>query len=73
MNDTIVINKVLKNIDLNPEIFLDKINNQRIKDELRKLTDQAMRRGIFGAPTFRVNNKIFWGQDRLSYAIDELK
>ena len=28
---------------------------------------------IFGAPTFVVNNKIFWGQDRLDYALDELK
>ncbi len=73
MNDKIVINKVLKNIDLNPEIFLDKTNNQKIKDELRKFTDQALKRGIFGAPTFRVNNKNFWGQDRLSYAIDEAK
>ena len=73
MNDPIVINKVLKNIDLNPEIFLNKTNNQKIKDELRKFTDQALKRGVFGAPTFRVNNKNFWGQDRLSYAIDEIK
>lgn len=73
MNDKIVINKVLKNIDLNPEIFLNKTNNQKIKDELRKFTDQALKRGVFGAPTFRVNNKNFWGQDRLSYAIDEIK
>ena len=27
---------------------------------------------VFGAPTFIVNNKIFWGQDRLGYAIEEL-
>ena len=28
---------------------------------------------IFGAPTFIVNNKLFWGQDRLDYALDEYK
>jgi len=28
---------------------------------------------VFGAPTFIVNNKIFWGQDRLEYALDEVK
>ena len=73
MNDQIVINKVLKNIDLNPETFLTKAADQKIKDKLRKLTDDALEKGIFGAPTFFVNKKMFWGQDRLSYAIDEAK
>ena len=73
MNDQIVINKVLKNIDLNPETFLTKAADEKIKDRLRKLTDDALKKGVFGAPTFLVNKKIFWGQDRLSYAIDEAK
>ena len=73
MNDPIVINKVLKNIDLNPETFLTKAADEKIKDRLRKLTDDALKKGVFGAPTFLVNKKIFWGQDRLSYAIDEAK
>ena len=37
------------------------------------LTDLAFEKDIFGAPTFVVNNKIFWGQDRLDYALDEAK
>ena len=73
MNDPIVINKVLKNIDLNPEIFLKKVSDQKVKDKLRKLTDDALKRKIFGVPAFVVNKKMFWGQDRLSYAIDEIK
>ena len=32
---------------------------------------KAFKKDIFGAPTFVVNNKIFWGQDRLDYALDE--
>ena len=73
MNDQIVVNKVLKNIDLNPEIFLRKVSDQKIKDKLRKFTDDALKKKIFGVPTFVVNKKMFWGQDRLSYAIDEIK
>jgi len=73
MNDPIVINKVLKNIDLNPETFFTKATNGKIKEKLKKLTDDALKKGIFGAPTFFVNKKIFWGQDRLSYAVDEVK
>ena len=33
----------------------------------------AFEKDIFGAPTFVVNNKIFWGQDRLDYALDEYR
>ena len=31
--------------------------------------DEAFSKEVFGAPTFIVNNKIFWGQDRLEYAV----
>ena len=40
-------------------------------DKLKELTNFAFQKDIFGAPTFVVNNKIFWGQDRLEYALDE--
>ena len=73
MNDPIVINKVIKNLDLNPKTFMSETTDQKIKDRLRKITEEAFKKGIFGAPTFLVNKKIFWGQDRLSYAIDEAK
>ena len=73
MNDPTVIEKVLKNIDLNPDNFFTKVSDEKIKNKLRKLTNDALKAGIFGAPTFVVNRKIFWGQDRLSYAIDEAK
>ena len=73
MNDKVIIDKVHKNMDLNPTTFLEKISYQKTKDELRNLTDKALKKDIFGAPTFLVNKKIFWGQDRLAYAIDEVK
>ncbi|PDH17707.1 MAG: 2-hydroxychromene-2-carboxylate isomerase, partial [Pelagibacterales bacterium MED-G44] len=41
------------------------------KEMLKNLTSDAFEKDIFGAPTFVVNNKIFWGQDRLEYALDE--
>ena len=54
------------------EIKFDKIKQQSIKDELKELTYNAFEKEVFGAPTFIVNNKIFWGQDRLEYALEEL-
>ena len=73
MNDNIIINKVLKNLDLNPNIFFGKVSDIKIKDKLKKFTNDALKKGIFGAPTYYVNRKIFFGQDRLIYAIDEIK
>tara|TARA_B100000579_G_scaffold432418_1_gene449198 strand:+ start:482 stop:1066 length:585 start_codon:yes stop_codon:yes gene_type:complete len=65
------VNNILKICDIDKNIFFKKIQNSKIKDELRELTSIAFQKDIFGAPTFVVNNKIFWGQDRLDYALDE--
>jgi 2-hydroxychromene-2-carboxylate isomerase len=73
MNDQNIIDKVLKNIEVNPKTFLLRSATLNIKTLLKKKTDEAYERGIFGAPTFLVNNKIFWGQDRLEYALIEAK
>ena len=67
------IKPVLKKLKIDEIIFFNSINNQDIKDELKQLTQEAFEKEVFGAPTFMVNNKIFWGQDRLEYALDEIK
>ena len=63
---------ILNQLKIDNKFFFDGINNEKIKNELKKLTNEAFSKEIFGAPTFVVNNKIFWGQDRLEYAIDEI-
>ena len=63
--------KILKKTGLIKKNFFDNINDLKIKDELKKLTSDAFNKDIFGAPTFVVNSKIFWGQDRLDYALEE--
>ena len=71
MNDQIIIEKVLKNLNVNPKTFILRSTSALIKDSLRKKTNDAYEKGIFGAPTFVVNNKIFWGQDRIEFALSE--
>ena len=65
--------KIINKLNLNEENFFKEINNQKVKDDLRNRTDKAFEKKVFGSPTFIVNNKIFWGQDRLEYAIDEFR
>ena len=71
MNDAIVIQKILQNLNINPKTFSLRINSSLIKDLLKKKTNEAHQKGVFGAPTFVVNNKIFWGQDRIEFALRE--
>ena len=73
LNDNTIVEKLLKNLDINPKTFLMEAIDPKIKDELKKRTDAAFKKGIFGAPSFIVNNKIFWGQDRLEFALNEAK
>ena len=71
MNDENIIQKVIKNLNVNPKTFLLRSSSSSIKESLKKKTNEAYEKSIFGAPTFVVNNKIFWGQDRLEFALDE--
>ena len=71
ISDIEKLREVFELIELSEKQFFEKIQDENIKDELKKLTNDAFKNDIFGAPTFVVNNKIFWGQDRLNYAIDE--
>ena len=66
------ITKLLDNLSIDHKQFFEGIKKQEIKDELKNITNEAFKKDIFGAPTFVVNNKIFWGQDRLEYALEEL-
>ena len=64
--------ELLGSLKIDSKIFFEKIKQQSIKDDLKKLTIDAFEKEVFGAPSFIVNNKIFWGQDRLEYALEEL-
>ena len=68
-----IVGEILKKINIDPVFFYQNITKQEIKDNLKNITQQAFDKKIFGAPSFIVNNKIFWGQDRLDYALDEFK
>ena len=66
-----ILIKLLKKCDIDKNIFFEGIKNSKIKDELKSVTQEAHDKDIFGVPTFVINNKIFWGQDRLEFALEE--
>jgi 2-hydroxychromene-2-carboxylate isomerase len=66
-----VLKSILEKCEINSNDFFNGIKDPKIKDELKAITKEAHDKEVFGAPTFIVNNKIFWGQDRLEFALDE--
>ncbi len=71
MSDPAVIGKVLKTAGFDaPKIFAA-TQEQPVKDALKAATDEAVARGVFGAPTFFVGPRMHFGQDRLPY-VEEL-
>ena len=73
MNDLKIVEKFLKNMDISPNIFFERINDQKVKDDLKNRTNAAFKKGVFGAPTFIVGSKMFFGQDRLEFVYREAK
>ena len=65
------IKNLLNIIDIDTNKFFEDLDQPGIKDKLKEVTNLAFQKEVFGAPTFIVNNKLFWGQDRLDYAIEE--
>jgi len=52
-----------------PSDILEAAQMTENKHALRLATEEAGRHGIFGAPTFRVGDDLFWGDDRLEDAL----
>ena len=66
-----ILTPLLEQCKINKDIFFKTIKDPVIKEKLKNYTKNAHEKEIFGAPTFIVNSKIFWGQDRLEFALDE--
>ena len=55
-----------------PQALLSLASDQAVKDALKSATEEAVRRGVFGAPTCFVGDEMFFGQDRLDFVEEAL-
>jgi 2-hydroxychromene-2-carboxylate isomerase len=46
----------------------DALSAQSVKDQLRRNTDEAMARGVFGVPSLVIRDEVFWGADSVEFA-----
>ena len=67
LNEPTVLAEVLKPSDFSVEDIMSMVQSEVVKQKLITETEQAIQRGIFGAPTFFVGDEMYWGQDRLHF------
>jgi 2-hydroxychromene-2-carboxylate isomerase len=73
MNDALTVTQVLQQAGFDPEQLLALTSDPAVKDQLKVVTQEAVARGVFGAPTFFVGTQMFWGQDRLDFIKEALQ
>jgi 2-hydroxychromene-2-carboxylate isomerase len=64
------VEKVLTSMGRQPEPIIAKAKTPATDELIKRVTDEARKLGIFGAPTFAIGKEIFWGDDRLEEALD---
>ncbi|UYN95191.1 MAG: 2-hydroxychromene-2-carboxylate isomerase [Enhydrobacter sp.] len=73
LNDMAEVARVLTGAGLDAGTFGKRVQDQDVKDRLKATTDEAVSRGVFGAPTAFVGDRMFFGNDRLHFVELALK
>jgi 2-hydroxychromene-2-carboxylate isomerase len=71
--DDTVLATLAADAGLDPGTAMQGIAEQAIKDRLKANTDEAVARGAFGAPTFFVDGRMFFGNDRFDFIREALR
>ncbi|HEY1707836.1 MAG TPA: 2-hydroxychromene-2-carboxylate isomerase [Rhizomicrobium sp.] len=67
--DEAVLASILDDIGIDANEAIAAANSPANKDRLKKQTEEAISRGLYGAPSFTVGDELFWGNDRLEQAL----
>lgn len=72
LGDAAVLAETLVQAGFDNDHFLALVGDAEVKGRLMANTEEAVARGVFGAPTFFVGTQMFFGQDRLDFVREAL-
>ncbi|WP_297841103.1 2-hydroxychromene-2-carboxylate isomerase [Pseudomonas sp.] len=72
LNEPQLVGRTIIRAGFSVEEILALTNEPDVKAQLRSTTDDALERGVFGAPTLFVGDQMFFGQDRLDFVEEAL-
>ena len=73
LNDPATVAAALQAAGFDAPALLALTQEPEVKDRLKAMTQEAIDRGVFGAPTFFAGGQMFWGQDRLDFVKEALQ
>ncbi|MDD1960278.1 2-hydroxychromene-2-carboxylate isomerase [Pseudomonas sp. 39004] len=73
LGDAAVLQQTLEQAGFDIAAFSALAGDAQVKAALKQATEDAVARGVFGAPTFFVGDEMFFGQDRLDFVEDALR
>ena len=73
LGDTDILKSYLEELKINSDRLFELSQNDEVKNELIKNTEEAVKRGVFGAPSIFVGEEMHFGQDRLNFVEKALK
>jgi 2-hydroxychromene-2-carboxylate isomerase len=72
LRDENAVAEVLTGAGFDPTEIMALASDTEVKQALIRNTEEAVARGVFGAPTFFVGGEMFWGQDRMDFVAEAL-
>ncbi|MCO7513837.1 2-hydroxychromene-2-carboxylate isomerase [Pseudomonas guariconensis] len=72
LGEAAVLDETLEQGGFDPAVFHALVAQAEVKEALKRATEEAVARGVFGAPTCFVGERMFFGQDRLDFVEEAL-
>ena len=73
ISDDDTLAEILLTLGVDAKSACEAANAPANKEALKAQTEEAMARGLFGAPSYTVGDELFWGNDRLEAALEWAK
>jgi 2-hydroxychromene-2-carboxylate isomerase len=73
LNDDAELTRIADDVGLDGAALVAGTKSDAVKERLKEATDEAVRAGLCGAPSFVVGDRLFWGQDRLLFVEKALR
>ena len=73
ISQDLVLDNICKKLNINFSELKKQAETEEIKNIYLSNSQEAIGKGVFGAPSFILDNELFWGQDRLDFLEDKIK
>ncbi|WP_180073537.1 MULTISPECIES: 2-hydroxychromene-2-carboxylate isomerase [unclassified Acinetobacter] len=73
LNDLNELIQLMQELGLEVAQVKSWLEDEKVKSELKVITEEAIARGVFGAPSWFVNDELYWGVDHLHFVEDALQ